>query len=66
MKPTFPFGNIENPVASNCSFGETAKDIYNDLKKKGARFGGFYVLSRPVFITVHPEIVRSVLAKDFR
>lgn len=42
------------------------KNIYNEFKCKGATFGGTFFLTRPMFVPVDPEMVRSILTKDFR
>lgn len=62
----FPFGNIDNPFWTERTFGLIVKGLYDDFKRKDAKFGGIYFLTRPVFVPVDPEIVRNVLAKDFR
>lgn len=66
LPPTIPFGNGDGPIWRKRNAGTITRDIYNGLKSKGARFGGFYVVTRPVFIAIDPEVIRSVLAKDFR
>lgn len=66
MAPRIPFGNSENIFARKRNVGTIMKDIYNEFKRRGVKFGGVYMLTRPVFFTVDPEVVRSVLAKDFR
>lgn len=66
LKPSIPFGNLENFFASKRAPGIVTRDAYNELKKMGVKFGGFYALTRPTLIPVDPEIVRSVLAKDFK
>lgn len=66
LQPSFPLGNIENPLASKRCVGIVLKDMYEEFKQKGVKFGGVYALSRPSIIAIDPEFVRSVLAKDFR
>lgn len=65
--PSIPFGNEDSPFRENKrTFGILTRDIYNELKGKGAKFGGMYSYTVPLFLTIDPEIVRNVLAKDFR
>lgn len=66
VKPSIPFGNIDNPLTRTRNFGTIIKDVYDELKARNARFGGCYMLTTPGFIPVDPEIVRNVLTKDFK
>lgn len=62
----FPFGNADNPFWRKRTVGIIIRDNYNGFKAKGAKFGGTCFLTRPTFLPVDPEIVKRVLAKDFR
>lgn len=65
IKPKIPFGNADNILTRKRNFGTIVKDLYDELKAKNAKFGGFYLLTRPSFVPVDPEVVKSVLVKDF-
>lgn len=64
--PSIPLGNEDSPFKKRRTFGIVTRDIYNELKAKGAKFGGMYSFSMPLFLPIDPEMVRNVLAKDFR
>lgn len=66
LTPRIPFGTIENPLAKQRNTGAILRDNYNEFRRRGVKFGGVYLITRPVLLTVDPEIVRSVLAKDFK
>lgn len=66
IQPTIPFGSNDNPFWRRRNLGTIIKDIYNELKTRGVKFGGAYMITRPVLVTVDPEIARHVLTKDFR
>lgn len=66
LMPRIPFGNVENTFSGKRAPGVVAKDNYNELKRKGVKFGGIYSLSAPVFVAIHPDIIKNILSKDFR
>lgn len=66
LPPSIPFGNGGNPIGQTRTAGIIIKDTYDSLRLKGAKFGGMYFLTRPVFLPIDPDIVRSVLTKDFK
>jgi cytochrome P450 family 6 len=63
IKPTFPFGNVRDLMLVRKSIGHAFTDLYNKLD--GEKFGGFYTFAKPGFILRDPEVIKSVLVKDF-
>lgn len=66
LPPSIPFGNIDNPFWRKRTSGLISKDIYNKLKREGAKFGGLYTATKPMFMAIDPEIIKIILTKDFR
>nr|QZM07447.1 cytochrome P450 monooxygenase CYP6SZ2 [Lasioderma serricorne] len=65
LDPKLPFGNADLLIHGNKNQSLVFKDVYNDFKQAGARYGGMYMIVQPTFVTVDPEIVRHILVKDF-
>jgi cytochrome P450 family 6 len=63
IKPTFPFGNVRDLMLVRKPIGHVFADLYRKLV--GEKFGGFYTFAKPGFILRDPEIIKSVLVKDF-
>jgi cytochrome P450 family 6 len=63
LEPSFPFGNIGDVLLQRKSLGITFQNIYNDLE--GYDLGGTYVFTRPTLIVRGPEMIKSILVKDF-
>lgn len=66
VPPTIPFGNTDNMFTRKRNLGVILKDLYDELKARHAKFGGFYVMARPQFIPIDPALIKHVLVKDFR
>ncbi|CAG9865478.1 unnamed protein product [Phyllotreta striolata] len=65
IQPKFPYGNCESLDSEGVHFnGHTAR-YYGLIKEKGWKFGGVYLLNRPVLVLRDPELIKDVLAKDF-
>lgn len=65
IQPKIPFGNVDNILTRKRNFGTITKDLYDVFKAKGVKFSGFYTLTRPGFMPIDPDIVKSILVKDF-
>lgn len=65
IKPKFPFGNIQNPFTRKIPFAFVVKGLYDEMKRRGYRFGGASTLTIPAFIPIDLDIVRSILLKNF-
>lgn len=65
LNPTFPFGDLKSVLLKKDTIGIGFKKIHEQLKAKGKKYGGCYMLAKPIFIAVHPEIIKQILIKDF-
>ncbi|XP_073998584.1 cytochrome P450 6j1-like isoform X2 [Rhodnius prolixus] len=63
IKPEFPFGNLVDMVMMRKTAGEVYRDIYR--KFAGLPAGGFYKLRKPVLLLRDPELIRTVMVKEF-
>jgi len=63
IEPSFPFGNIGDALLQRKSCGLTFQKIYNGLE--GYDLGGTYVFSRPTLVVRGPDMIKSILVKDF-
>ncbi|XP_049788050.1 probable cytochrome P450 6a14 [Schistocerca cancellata] len=63
LEPQFPFGNIYKSFVGKQSMPADVTDAYKQLK--GHRFGGIYFFNRPALVLVEPDLIRSILVKDF-
>lgn len=66
IKPSFPFGNLENPVKRNYAIGFRFKQMYDEFKIQGHKYGGIYSVARPILLVQDPEIIRCILTKHFQ
>ncbi|GFG37782.1 hypothetical protein Cfor_07815, partial [Coptotermes formosanus] len=63
LEPSFPFGNIGDVLLQRKSPGLAFQNIYNELE--GYALGGTYAFSRPTLVVREPEMIKSILVKDF-
>ncbi|XP_049831039.1 cytochrome P450 6k1-like [Schistocerca gregaria] len=63
-EPTFPFGSLRDSFFGKLSMGLTIAKVYR--KHKGKKIVGIYALQRPSLIVRDPDLVRTVLVKDFQ
>lgn len=64
--PTLPFvGNAIDLIKQKHFFGTEFKIIYDSLKAKGLKYGGYYFFIKPIFVPVDLELIRNILIKDF-
>ncbi|KAK5638915.1 hypothetical protein RI129_013225 [Pyrocoelia pectoralis] len=62
----FPFGNAQNIILQKNSLGEEVQKAYTIYKKEKLHYGGFYFITRPIFILVDLNLIKNVLVKDFQ
>lgn len=65
LEPKFPCGNNDFFFAKSPTFAGEARIWYEQLKKKGLKFGGAYSFAKPVLVLVDPDYIKDVLSKDF-
>ncbi|XP_049816587.1 cytochrome P450 6g1-like [Schistocerca nitens] len=63
LEPRFPFGNVYNSFVGKTSRPIELNEAY--LQFKGQRFGGIYFFNRPGLVIVDPDLIRTILVKDF-
>lgn len=66
LEPTFPFGNLDNPIANKKSTGIQFKDFYDQFKKMGVKCGGVYAYVVPILVPADVEVNKHILVKDFQ
>lgn len=62
----FPFGSMGSPLRSKKTIGFKLKDIYDELKRRGAKAGGFYLMASPQLMPVDANVVRAIMNKNFQ
>nr|QZM07481.1 cytochrome P450 monooxygenase CYP6TC1 [Lasioderma serricorne] len=65
IQPTFPFGNGWELFSGKKHSTFIFKEFYDVFKKMGAQIGGIYTLTSPTLVTIHLDIVRTIIVKDF-
>ncbi|KAF5303248.1 hypothetical protein FQA39_LY09987 [Lamprigera yunnana] len=63
--PLVPFGNAKNAILQKSNFGVDLKHVYDEIKKRGLKFGGYYFFLRPIFVPVDLDLVKRIMATDF-
>jgi cytochrome P450 family 6 len=63
--PSFPTGNIAQPLLGKVNLFEAIANFYTEFKKKGYRHAGLYFFNGPVYFPIDPEIVKHMLTTDF-
>lgn len=63
LEPKFPKGNNDKvfKLVKNLSYETTP--LYDEIKKRSWKFGGVYIISRPVLILVDPDIIGDILTR---
>lgn len=62
LRPTFPFGSFAKGILLKLSIDDQIKEIYDSTSEP---YIGAYSFLRPVLIARDPELVRTILVKDF-
>ncbi|KAF2894453.1 hypothetical protein ILUMI_11715, partial [Ignelater luminosus] len=65
VTPKFPFGTIKMFANPPLNFGEMCKQHYDEYKAKGYKHVGIYLFSRPMYLVLDADYIRSITAKDF-
>lgn len=63
LKPSFPLGNFESQFSKYLA--QRVSDIYEEMKKRGSKFCGYYMFAMPVFLPISVDMVKLVLTKNF-
>lgn len=62
LKPTFPFGSFAKGFFQIISIDDQVREIYDS---SSGPFIGVYSLLQPVMVIRDPELIRTILIKDF-
>ncbi|GAB0099406.1 hypothetical protein DMENIID0001_152620 [Sergentomyia squamirostris] len=62
LDPIFPFGNMKDVLLARADFGGFLQDLYNRTKDK---FFGIYLINRPCLVIKDPELIKTIIIKDF-
>lgn len=65
VQPTPILGNTLALFKQENSFGMHISDIYSDPRMKDEAVVGIYVVNKPALIIREPNLIKSVLIKDF-
>jgi cytochrome P450 family 6 len=63
VKPNFPFGNFAEAVLFRKTIGHVHEELYKRLE--GEKYGGIYAFTKPKFLFRDPDIIKTILIKDF-
>lgn len=62
IEPTFPFGNMKDVLLGRIDLGGVLLDLYNKSTKN---FFGIYLINRPCLVIKDPELIKTIMIKDF-
>nr|WIT94134.1 cytochrome P450 monooxygenase CYP6BX8 [Euwallacea interjectus] len=60
------YGDVKGLFQRKKQAGELSTEIYYKFKKMGVQHGGYYMMSNPQWLLIHPSIIRLVMTKDFQ
>lgn len=66
LKPYIPYGNIPNPLTLKQKPGIIISNLYKKMKSRGWKHGGFYLLTKPIYLVVDLDYTKNILTKDFQ
>nr|CAH7728513.1 unnamed protein product [Callosobruchus chinensis] len=65
LEPQFFFGNSKRMAMREISRGELYTEIYNNMKFRGWKHGGYFEIIRPMYMPIDLDLVKSILQTDF-
>ncbi|GJQ77833.1 Cyp6a9 [Trypoxylus dichotomus] len=66
VEPKLLFGNIEYPWSMKKGFLGILWDAHKEFKLKRQKFGGIYLMHKPSFVPVDPDLIKSIMLNDFQ
>ncbi|KAI4456042.1 cytochrome p450 [Holotrichia oblita] len=63
LTPSIPFGNLNKPWS--IPLVDQLTNHYKIFKERGEKHAGFFLMTDPVYVPIHPELVKNVMIKDF-
>ena len=64
MPPSFPHGNLGG-FGKKLHMSAILQNCYKQLKSSGQPFGGIHFFINPVALLIDPDLIKTVLVKDF-
>lgn len=65
LPPSIPFGNASELFLAKKCIGEVVANLYEKFKKQGIKYGGYYMLTKPVFLAICPELVQKITVTGY-
>ncbi|XP_060531565.1 uncharacterized protein LOC132705147 [Cylas formicarius] len=65
LHPESVYGDLKAILKNYESRQDVFLDIYTKFKRKNAKYGGVYLMYKPVFVPIDPSIVKLILTSDF-
>ncbi|XP_045469353.1 probable cytochrome P450 6a14 isoform X2 [Harmonia axyridis] len=63
---SYLWGHLRTPFFHGPALGDRIKLIYNHLKSKNLKHGGFYLLFDPIYVPMDLDICKAILQTDFQ
>jgi cytochrome P450 family 6 len=63
LPPSWILGNM-NGVGTKIHLAERIQEIYNKFRDT-SKLAGMYMITRPTIVAIDPELIKSILVKDF-
>lgn len=63
---SFPFGHSGEFILRKTNFGVSFKNLYLKCKRKGLKYVGFYLFTKPALVVVDLDLAKSVLITDYQ
>lgn len=65
LKTAILWGHARPILLRKMGVGELAADLYRQLRGRRWDYGGYYIFHLPVFMPTDPDLIKSMLIKDF-
>lgn len=65
LEPKIPFGNIADLVKEELNFGQKYHEFYIQGKQSGSPYIGLYFFNEPTLLIIEPELIKTLLTKEF-
>lgn len=65
LKTEFIFGNAREVLQKKEYQAGLFRKFYNEFKKMGVKHGGVYLGTRPEWVPIDPELIKTIIIKDF-
>lgn len=65
IEPNLIFGNFKEMLTMSSCAADHLKNLYNHPNATDEPIVGMYILSKPALLIREPEVIKSILVKDF-